>query len=399
MYVPLTNGGSGRARLALEWLDTLPWASAWDLSRCCGRSLPASYRVLASLERSGRVGRFGVSTGGKSWQRFVLADDVSPGVLRRHQPDVVRWCRGNLELMEGTYRLLGDLVAAGRGRRLEEFRWEPGSLCGGAARFDDGWCVVLWSGRGESLIPLRVRLARVSERGFPGGARPGWFFLVVPDLFQADLALRAAEEAGIGSVVSAVLSCDGMVVGPELDLSGSIGWYGSVRRPVEVADVPEALGPGGVWTGGGARRRLRVLGGAEQWPGADGRLLLRLSGCGRRGFGVELGRLLSGGLLERLPRGGFGCGLAWRSYAARRDRVGEAGLEGPLVGRWRRGWARWLREALDRGWIVVPGHRAAGWFERGTPDVVLGRWDGPAAEWRGVWGLGEARDLADGGPW
>ena len=382
-----------REHWVLGCVDMLPWASASDLSRCWGRSLPTCYQAMAYVEDRGEGRCVSVSTGGKVWRRLALVDYGRRGWLVRHQPDVVQWCCGKLELVEGTYRLLGDLVVAGRGRRLEEFRWEPAGLIEGVARFTDGWCVFSWSGRGETLWMLKRRLALVSERGFPGGGWPGRLFLIVPDRFQAALVDRAAAETGLGEWVVAVSvrGTLGRVVA--LDLDGSTGWYGAPRRPAEDADEVEVLGPGGVWVGGGARRKLRVLAVAEQWPGVDRPLLVRLSGCGRRGFGRELQGLLVGGLLEETGRGGYRCGEGWMAFAERRDGVLERDNRGPLNGRRRREWSRWLCGVVDRGWRVVPGWRAEGLYERGTPDVAVGYREGLGVAWRGVWGLDEARAL------
>ena len=334
MDAPVRN--AERDRWDLKIVDMLPWASASDLARCSGRSAPSCYQAMAGMEESGDARCCSVSTGGQVWRRVVLSDGGRAVTLRRHQPEVVMWCCGKLEMVAGTYRLLGDVVATGRGRRLEEFRWEPGGLIEGLARFSDGWCAVLWSGWGETLGMLRRRLSIASDRGFPAGAWPGMWFVIVPDRLQADLVTRAAGEAGLEGSVLGVGALEGLPRGVRPDLRNSVGWYGAARRPAEEMEGPESPVPGGVWMGGGASRRLRVLWAAEQWPGADGQLLLRLSGCGRRGFGRELANLVSGGLLDESRHGGFVCGEAWRAFSARRDGVGWIAARGPLTGRWRR---------------------------------------------------------------
>ena len=270
-----------REHWALACVDMLPWASASDLARCGGRSLPTCYQAMAHMEESGRGRCISVSTGGKTWRRVALVDHGRGGRLVRHQPDVVQWCCGKLELVEGAYRVLGDLVVAGRGRRLEEFRWEPGGLIDGVARFDDGWCAVSWSGRGETLSMLRRRLALVSGRGFPGGGWPGRWFVIVPDRFQAELVNRAAADAGLGDWVVAVSARDGSGRGPGprrepgmvwrgAAAGGGGGWAGSAgagpgldgwRRPAEIA----RLGSGGTVARGGPAAAVAAGGRQPAW--------------------------------------------------------------------------------------------------------------------------------------
>ena len=247
---------------AVRCLDMLPWASAGDLARCCGRSGPVAYHALANLERAGLARCFGVSSGGGVCRRFVLSNRAAGGRLRRHQPALEQRCCGNLALVEGAYRLLGDVVAARSGRRLEEFRWVLDGACDGVARFDDGWCVVLWSGRSETLGALRRRLRRLVDRGFPGGGWPGLWCFVGSDLFQAHLALRAAGEVGLDSVAAA--AGGGPAVGSAFSLTG---------RSFLVGGGPASGGGSGGWggAGGGGTGRAVDGGGSAAGPAGVGR--------------------------------------------------------------------------------------------------------------------------------
>ena len=388
---------------ALERLEHLPLASVMDLADCFGRGYTTCYKAFRRLEAAGVVGGADVSVGWRRQRRFWVVDSGAagtlPGSMWRHSPQLVTRLVENIGGVEAAYRLVAVAVQDGEPeRRLQEFRWrrESDVPYDAAARFNDGWMVLLWSGVWQDRASLRSRLERMNWGPDPwgGGAnvRPGRYCFLVPDAWQAELVRRATREFGM-SDISVVFCLSDRTVSGDFDLARSRGWIAGTRNSewVAASDLTDVL-QSSLLSDDSGRILYRVMTTLEQWPGLNARAVSELSRLNWARVSAALERLEERGLVWRLDHGGYGLHESWLAMAARRDRVwnGRPGkmfgrqqvqkLYAGRIGNHEKGLAALMGRFVQAGCPVAPGWRGVepmGGVGQLAPDGMVQISEGP----------------------
>ena len=277
-----------------EALAELPLASASDLAAVMGCQPAVLYHPLRKLREAGLVDSVTLGCTRERTARWFFTD----AGMAKMERDPISWhdeahrCR-LLELLpsvEWFYPVVGSVEGMGR---LVAFQWVVDQGFDAAAKFENGWIALFWSGYLQTEETIEDRLTRLGQdirelRTYGEEAPwPGMLCYVVSDRWQATLVNRVARNLRLDEMVSVWCVADGTRTGirnPE----PSRGWiYQTVYR--------QGLGgwpwlkrvEASPWSKKRGVAVSRVLDLVAQWPGITLSQCRQMLGEDRTGRGAD----------------------------------------------------------------------------------------------------------------
>ena len=200
---------------ALAALWQMPLASAGDLAGFCGRDRAGVYRDLRELEVKGLASGMQLGYSKRRQLRWHLTEMGCQlmwewGVSWNTESGLCQLL-DRMPRVEWFYGVAAEALGVGR---VKEFVWLDAMSVHAAARSEDGWVALIWSGSWETEFRLRARFESLvvdldaasvgSDRGWPG-----LFCWVVSDFWQRELVLRVARSFNMLDRVAVWCTVDG----------------------------------------------------------------------------------------------------------------------------------------------------------------------------------------------
>ena len=277
-----------------ETLAELSLASASDLAAVMGCQQSVLYPPLRKLREAGLVDSVTLGCTRGRTARWFLTD----AGMAKMEMDPINWhdeahrCR-LLELLpsvEWFYRVVGSVEGMGR---FEAFQWVVDQGFDAAAKFENGWIALFWSGYLQTEETIKDRLTRlgddISKLCTYGGEAPwpGMLCYVVMDRWQATLVNRVARNLRLDDMVSVWCVADGTRTGTR-NPEPSRGWIYQTAYRQGLGGWPwlkrvEAS----PWSKKRGVAVSRVLDLVAQWPGITLSQCRQMLGEDRTGRGAD----------------------------------------------------------------------------------------------------------------
>ena len=263
---------SPRAKEAFPFIASCPLISKPALSSHMGHDDPYSYPLVQELTDSGLVAS--VTLGGVSGKADRLY--VPPyGRQFLTAPDRSWQDDGARSLLLSRFPVAETLPLAASSvqemGRLLSFNWYQGMAWDAAARFENGFVPIFWSGLLQRERHVRDTFVKLGpdllEVAAPGpNPRPGILCFVVPDEWQAQVVLRAARGFGLEERIMFCHIWDRTAT-PAARPVESVGGITAQIAYANVGNWPwEARVEASPWSGEQPRRFYRQLAITAEWP-------------------------------------------------------------------------------------------------------------------------------------
>ena len=294
-----------------EVLAELPLASARNLAAVMGREPAVLYPPLRNLQEAGLVDSAILGCTRERTARWCFTDKgrAQMGMEPISWHDEAHRCRllERFPSLEWFYQVLGSVEEMGR---FQAFQWVEGLGFDAAAKFENGWIALFWSGYLQTEETIGYRLDRFSQdinelNKIGEMPYPSMFCYVVSDRWQATLVDRVTKIHRMDDMVSIWCVSDGTRTGTR-DPRPNRGW---VHQPVALRNLGGWAWSKRVEASPWSKERgvtvSRVLDVVAQWPGVTTSQCRQMLGEGPTGRGADVGlkTLREHGFVGRVQNG------------------------------------------------------------------------------------------------
>jgi len=157
---------------------------------------PKAVRTFHQLEalglaRSAPMGQLTMFSS-RSWLTDAALEGTTSQLARLHSEGGRIYLYSRLPMVESFY---AAVCGESRLGSFQEFQWFDGLSFNAAAKFENGWILMVWTGVAESEAALRKRLSSVvddlrAHALYAAEPLPSFFYFVATDAWQLELARR-----------------------------------------------------------------------------------------------------------------------------------------------------------------------------------------------------------------
>ena len=390
---------SEAAKRVVEVLVGMPLATQSRLAAALRRTTADLQAPLAELREEELVTSVvlgSVSDGSKPAARLFFTDKAKEQFgdlpVTWHEEGNLAALLDRLPVADACYLAATEIRGYGR---FEEFRWLDGVGLTAMARYEQGWCGLIWSGMLETVTELDARFGRLAAdigslaAGQEYRPWPGILAVVVPDPWQRELVMNAAGRYGLDGQVSTWCISDGIRTGAS---TGGIsrGWIHQEVAPREIGTWAwDDRVQSSLWAQPRTPFLYRVFRIIAEYPGINRRMAQRMLGEAPEGTSTKgcIRTLVRLNLVDQLSDRDIDGRNRSASATKRWLCLSRRGID--RLARMERGTATAYRgAAMAQSWIRKPRRKK---HELGAAGLMADfRWAGlsTAAGWRYYDGMG-----------